>query len=329
MPLFFVILNGFNDVAFQFEHQTSLSTLSAIFIKQDYCSTQRSAMAGDNSQTVISKTSILWAWWEKISAEIVRINMPLEKPFFCLLCYIISLQDQNTKQGLWMSSVAMRGFVWLWSWGDSRGWQKIADKWGMGDCVGVGWDGIMSDILWNLYLQSRDFFHANETHLIRICLMGHMRNMRRLIPSLVFRRADWQRPERARRRACLQNPILICLMVSGSQKSQISCQLFMRLFSGPIDAPRLINTSLRRCDYMLELLMGTENFKDHHKRCFDKQSWGKRGIWWVSVCLLICFVCCLPFLCLHYSQNICARRLNISLWLCSPPSDSIAWFNLS
>lgn len=86
--------------------------------------------------------------------------------------------------------------------------------------------------------------------------MGHMRNMRQLIPSLVFHRADWQRPERDRWRACLQNPILICLMVSGSQKSQISCQLFMRLFSGPIDAPRLINTSLQRCDYMLELLMG-------------------------------------------------------------------------
>lgn len=100
--------------------------------------------------------------------------------------------------------------------------------------------------------------------------MGHMRNMRRLIPSLVCHRADWQRPERASRRACLQNPILICLMVSGSQKSQISCQLFMRLFSGPIDAPRLINTSLRRCDYMLELLMGPLNFKDGRKRCFDK-----------------------------------------------------------
>lgn len=145
----------------------------------------------------------------------------------------------------------------------------------------------MSDILWNLYLQSRVFFHANETPSIAICLMGHMRNMRQLIPSLVFHRADWQRPERASRRACLQNPILICLMVSGSQKSQISCQLFMRQFSGPIDAPRLINTSLQRCDYMLELLMGPLYFKDHHKRCFDKQSWGKHDIWWVSVCLLI------------------------------------------
>lgn len=151
----------------------------------------------------------------------------------------------------------------------------------------MGWAGIMSDILRNLYLQSRVFFHANETHSIRICLMGHMRNMRQLIPSLVFHRADWQRPERASQRACLQNPILICLMVSGSQKSQISCQLFMRLFSRPIDAPRLINTSLRRCDYMLELLMGPLNFKDHHKRCSDKQSWGKCDIWWVSLCLLM------------------------------------------
>lgn len=124
--------------------------------------------------------------------------------------------------------------------------------------------------------------------------MGHMRNMRQLIPSLVFHRADWQRPERTSQRVCLQNPILICLMVSGSQKSQISCQLFMRLFSGPIDAPSLINTSLRRCDYMLELLMGPQNFKDHHKRCSDKQSWGKGDIRLVSACLLICFVCCLP-----------------------------------
>lgn len=219
------------------------------------------------------------------------------KPLFCLLCYIISLQDQKTKQGLWMSSVAMRGFVCGCGHGGiQESDRKIGDKWRIGDCVGVGWDGIMSDILWNLYLQSRVFFHANETHSIRICLMGHMRNMRQLIPSLVFHRADWQRPERASRRACLQNPILICLMVSGSQKSQISCQLFMRLFSGPIDAPRLINTSLRRCDYMLELLMGPQNFKDRHKRCFDKQSWGKRDIWWASVCLLIRFVCFLPFL---------------------------------
>lgn len=163
-----------------------------------------------------------------------------------------------------------------------------ASTWrGEWDWAGMGWAGIMSDILRNLYLQSRVFFHANETHLIRICLMGHMQNMRQLIPSLVFHRADWQRPERASRRACLQNPILICLMVSGSQKSQISCQLFMRLFSRPIDAPRLINTSLRRCDYMLELLIGPLNFKDHHKRCFDKQSWGKRDIWWVSLCLLL------------------------------------------
>lgn len=188
----------------------------------------------------------------------------------------------------------------------------------MGDCVGVGWASIMSDILWNLYLQSRVFLHANEAHLIRICLMGHMRNMRQLIPSLVFHRADWQRPERASRRACLQNPILICLMVSESQKSQISCQLFMRLFSGPIDAPRLINTSLRRCDYMLELLMGPLNFKDHHKRCFDKQSWGKHDIWWVSVCLLIwdsLFVF-FHFLCFHYSQGIQAGGLNIFVWLC-------------
>lgn len=141
-------------------------------------------------------------------------------------------------------------------------------------------------------------FHANETHLIRICLMGHMQNMRQLIPSLVFHRADWQRPERASRRASLQNPILICLMVSGSQKSQISCQLFMRLFSGPIDAPRLINTSLRRCDYMLELLMGPPNFKDHHKKVFRQTKLGKMP-YLMSLRVFVdlgLFVCFLPFL---------------------------------
>lgn len=194
----------------------------------------------------------------------------------------------------------------------------------MGDWAGVGWAGIMSDILWNLYLQSRVFFHANEARLIRICLMGHMRNTRQLIPSLVFNRADWQRPERASRRACLQNPILICLMVSGSQKSQISCQLFMRLFSGPIDAPRLINTSLRRCDYMLELLMGALNFKDHHKRCFDKQSWEKKKkkkaisdeprcvCWFGTLCL---FSSSFYASIIHRAPG--APRLNIFLWLCS------------
>lgn len=287
-------------------------------------------MADDNRQTVISKKSILWAWWEKISAEILRINMPLENhsSVYYVTSFLCRTRTPNTAYEclVWLCVglcviVVIGGFKRLTE--NSRQVRDRRLRWG-----GVGWDGIMSDILWNLYLQSRDFFHANETDLIRICLMGHMRNMRQLIPSLVFHRADWQRPERARRRACLQNPILICLMVSGSQKSQISCQLFMRLFSGPIDAPRLINTSLRRCDYMLELLMGTENFKDHHKRCFDKQSWGKRDIWWVSVCLLICFVCCLPFLCFHYSQRIHARRLNICLWLCFLPFDSIMWFNL-
>lgn len=48
-----VILCGVDDLAFQFEHQTLLSTLRAIFIKQDYYSTQRSAMAGDNTQAVV------------------------------------------------------------------------------------------------------------------------------------------------------------------------------------------------------------------------------------------------------------------------------------
>lgn len=76
---------------------------------------------------------------------------------------------------------------------------------------------IMSDILWNLYLQSRVFFHANDTFsspMIRICLMGHTRNMRQLIPLLVFSTADWQRLGRAGQSTRLQNPILICLMVS-------------------------------------------------------------------------------------------------------------------
>lgn len=219
----------------------------------------------------------------------MRINAPLEKPPFCLLCYIIitGRSREPNSVTVWCVYVCVCGH-WSGAWGGiQEPCRKQETHGGIEDWVRVGWAGIMSDILWNLYLQSRVFFHANETRLIRICLMGHMRNTRQLIPSLVFNRADWQRPERASRRACLQNPILICLMVSGSQKSQISCQLFMRLFSGPMDAPRLINTSLRRCDYMLELLMGPLNFKDHHKRCFDKQSWGKCDIWWDSACLLI------------------------------------------
>lgn len=115
--------------------------------------------------------------------------------------------------------------VWLWRRGYWRIWQKKKEKPPpppdeRGDCGGVGWDGIMSDILWNLYLQSRVFFHANETCLIRICLMGHMRNMRQLIPSLVFHRADWQRPERASRRACLQKPNID--LFNGVRESKIT-----------------------------------------------------------------------------------------------------------
>lgn len=50
--------------------------------------------------------------------------------------------------------------------------------------------------------------------------MGHMRNMRQLIPSLVFRRADWQRPERASRRACLQKPNID--LFNGVRESKIT-----------------------------------------------------------------------------------------------------------
>lgn len=179
----------------------------------------------------------------------------------------------------------------------------------------MGWAGIMSDILRNLYLQSRVFFHANETHSIRICLMGHMRNMRQLIPSLVFHRADWQRPERASRRACLQNPILICLMVSGSQKSQISCQLFMRLFSRPIDAPRLINTSLRRCDYMLELLMGPWISKTTIKGVLTNRA-GENALSDESQCVCWCGALCL-FSCLFvlslFAGHPCSKAQHFSL----------------
>lgn len=193
---------------------------------------------------------------------------------------------------------------------------------GVGEWVRVGWAGIMGDILWNLYLQSRVFFHANETRLIRICLMGQMRNMRQLIPSLVFHRADWQRPERASRRACLQNPILICLMVSGSQKSQISCQLFMGLFSGPIDAPRLINTSLRRCDYMLELLMGPWISKTSIKGVFTNIA-GENGLSDESQCVCRCGILCLlssPFMLLLFTPRSCSKARTFSsdsVWLFS------------
>lgn len=136
-----VILNGFNDVAFQFEHQTSLSTLSAIFIKQDYCSTQRSAMAGDNRQTVISKKSILWAWWEKISAEILRINMPLENhsSVYYVTSFLCRTRTPNTAYEclVWLCVglcviVVMGGFKRLTE--NSRQVRDRRLRWG-----GVGW----------------------------------------------------------------------------------------------------------------------------------------------------------------------------------------------
>lgn len=180
----------------------------------------------------------------------------------------------------------------------------------------LGWAGIMSDILWNLYLQSRVFCHANETHLIRICLMGHMRNTRQLIPSLVFNRADWQRLARepAGEHFC-KTQYWFVLMVSGSQKSQISCRLFMRLFSGPIDAPRLINTSLRRCDYMLELLMGPWISKTTIKGVLTNKA-GENAISDEPWC--VCrfgdsFVCIPCVLSSNYSQGSNAWGLNISL----------------
>lgn len=70
---------------------------------------------------------------------------------------------------------------------------------------------------------------------------------------------------------------------------------------------------------MLELLMGPLNFKEHHKRCFDKQSWGKTPyLMGLGVFVdLGLFVCLLPFSCVHYLQNRSARRLIVSLFTLS------------
>lgn len=185
----------------------------------------------------------------------------------------MTLEDQKPKQSHWME--------WL-RW--SQGFQESTRKWETsgGEWVGVGWHNE-----WHIVksLPTKQSLLPCKWDSLDKDLFDGTHAEYEAANSLISIQQSWlaKTGEGASRRAFLQNPILICLMVSGSQKSQISCRLFMRLFSGPIDAPRLINTSLRRCDYMLELLMGPLNFKEQHKRCFDKRSWGKRHIWWASV----------------------------------------------
>lgn len=62
--------------------------------------------------------------------------------------------------------------------------------------------------------------------------MGHMRNMRRLIPLLVFSMADWQKPGRAGHRALAAKPNIDLFNGVSESKTQISSQLFMRLLAG-------------------------------------------------------------------------------------------------
>lgn len=95
--------------------------------------------------------------------------------------------------------------------------------------------------------------------------MGHMRNMRRLIPLLVFNAADWQKPGRARRRALAAKPNID--LFNGVSESKITNlqSIVYEAVSGAMNAPGLINNSLQRCDYMLELLMDPVCFTDPGK----------------------------------------------------------------
>lgn len=99
-------------------------------------------MAGDNKQTVISKKSTLWAWWEKISAVIWRINTPLENHYS--VYYVTSSFLCRTRRPsrayeclVWLCVCCV--FVWWWSLGyykslsenkrQVEGWE-IALGWG-------------------------------------------------------------------------------------------------------------------------------------------------------------------------------------------------------
>jgi len=95
--------------------------------------------------------------------------------------------------------------------------------------------------------------------------MGHMRNMRRLIPLLVFNTADWQKPGRASRRALAAKPNID--LFNGVSESKITNlqSIVYEAVSGAMNAPGLINNSLQRCDYMLELLMDPVCFTDSRK----------------------------------------------------------------
>lgn len=79
--------------------------------------------------------------------------------------------------------------------------------------------------------------------------MGHMRNMRRLIPLLVFKAADWQKPGRARHRALAAKPNID--LFNGVSESKITNlqSIVYEAVSGTMNAPGLINNSLQGCDY--------------------------------------------------------------------------------
>lgn len=108
--------------------------------------------------------------------------------------------------------------------------------------------------------------------------MGHMRNMRRLIPLLVFSAADWQKAGRAGLRA-LAAKLNIDLFNGVSESKITNLQsIVYEAVSGAMNGPGLINNSLQRCDYMLELLMDPVCFTDPRKRCFEGAKGRERGI---------------------------------------------------
>lgn len=72
-------------------------------------------MPGDNKQAVVSKKNALWAWQDKISAGILRINTPLENHYSAY--YVTSSCLRDTRG---VNSVCVLVCVSVcWSWGSS------------------------------------------------------------------------------------------------------------------------------------------------------------------------------------------------------------------
>lgn len=155
--------------------------------------------------------------------------------------------------------------VWLWSWMYSRVRKKTLDKWRIGDCVGVGWNGIMSEILWK-FLPTKHSLLPCKWKWLDKDLFNRTNAEFEAVNSLISIPQGWLAKNRVSQPENVPaKPNIDLLNGVRESETQISCQLFTRLFSGPIDALCLINTSLRRCDYMLELLMGSKFSKSSIK----------------------------------------------------------------